>query len=138
MQATDSQEATLSVWGAKAQAELVRTRVGVVGLGSVGSIVAEALSRIGLNDLIYIDFDKIEPRNLDRTMGASNDEVEQLKVRVAASNSRHSSTALNLTLKEIPYSLLTPDGPLGGLGLRCTRVLRRPAVAQTSVEHNCL
>ena len=110
VQATDSQEATLSVWGAKAQEELVRARVGIVGLGSVGSIVAEALSRLGLNDLVYIDFDKIEPRNLDRTMGASYDEVEQLKVRVAASNSRHSSTALRLTLKEIPRSLLTPEG----------------------------
>ena len=110
VQATDSQEATLSVWGAKAQEGLVRTRVGIVGLGSVGSIVAEELSRLGLNDLVYIDFDKIEPRNLDRTMGASYDEVGQLKVQVAASNSRHSSTALNLTLKEIPYSLLTPEG----------------------------
>ena len=110
VQATDSQEATLSVWGAKAQEELTRARVGVVGLGSVGSIVAEALSRVGLTDLVYIDFDKIEPRNLDRTLGASYGDIDELKVQVAAANSRHSSTALNLALKEIPYSLLAPEG----------------------------
>src|SRR5207248_3793166 len=37
---TDSQVATLSVWGQRAQADLVRSRVGIVGLGSVGSLVA--------------------------------------------------------------------------------------------------
>ena len=110
VQTTDSQEATLSVWGPKAQERLVRARIGIVGLGSVGSIVAEALSRLGLEDLVYIDFDKIKPRNLDRTMGASYDEVDQLKVLVAASNSQHSSTAQKLRLREIPHSVLTPEG----------------------------
>ena len=48
---THSQEATLSVWGKDAQEKLVRSRVGIVGLGSVGSLVSEALSRLGLVDL---------------------------------------------------------------------------------------
>ena len=68
--ATASQEATLSVWGQAAQEQLVRARVGIVGLGSVGSLVAEAISRVGLRELTYIDFDTIELRNLDRTTGA--------------------------------------------------------------------
>ena len=55
--ATASQVATVSVWGEAAQQQLVRAHVGIVGLGSVGSLVAEAVARMGLRRLTYIDFD---------------------------------------------------------------------------------
>src|SRR3954447_1303594 len=41
---TESQPATISVWGREAQDDLVRARIGIVGLGSVGSLVADALA----------------------------------------------------------------------------------------------
>ena len=107
---THSQEATLSVWGKDAQEKLVRSRVGIVGLGSVGSLVSEALSRLGLVDLTYIDFDKIEERNLDRTSGATVADIGRLKVYVAADAAAHSSTASKLNLLSIPKSILVPEG----------------------------
>jgi len=70
-----SQVATISVWGAAAQADLVRARVGITGLGSVGSIVAETLSRSGVEHLTFIDHDRLEDRNLDRTLGAYSADV---------------------------------------------------------------
>ena len=45
---SSTQVATVSVWGEEPQADLVRVRVGIVGVGSVGSIVTEALSRTGM------------------------------------------------------------------------------------------
>ena len=108
--ANDRQVATLSVWGEAAQEQLVRARIGVVGLGSVGSLVAEALSRMGLRHLTYIDFDRIELRNLDRTAGATNDDVGRLKVAVAADNTRRSATVAQLDLRLVPHSVLTPEG----------------------------
>ena len=105
-----SQVATLSVWGAPAQEKLVRARVGIVGLGSVGSLVAEALSRIGMICLTYIDFDKIEERNLDRTSGATIADIGRLKVEVAANATRCSSTANKLNLLPVPHSILSPEG----------------------------
>jgi len=107
---TPSQEATLSVWGEAAQEKLVGAHVGVVGLGSVGSLVAEALSRVGMMNLTYIDFDKIEDRNLDRTSGATVDDVGRLKVDVAADATARSSTAERLNLLAIPDSILAPEG----------------------------
>ncbi len=109
---TDSQVATLSVWGDVAQQQLVRARVGIVGLGSVGSLVAEALSRMGLRRLTYIDFDKLERRNLDRTAGSTDADVEAdlLKVQLAARNAVHSSTATNLDLRPVAESVLSPAG----------------------------
>jgi sulfur carrier protein ThiS adenylyltransferase len=40
--------------------------VGIAGLGGLGSAVAIALARIGLGTLILVDFDVVEPSNLNR------------------------------------------------------------------------
>ena len=106
----DSQLATLSVWGQTAQEQLVRAKVGIVGLGSVGSLVAESLSRIGLQNLTLIDFDRIELRNLDRTVGANESDVGLTKVEVAARSARFSSTAERLKLRTVPHSVLKNPG----------------------------
>lgn len=94
--ASASQVATISVWGKAAQEDLARARVGIVGLGSVGSIVAEALSRTGLEKLTLIDPDHIEERNLDRTLGAYPQDVEKKlhKVEIAKRlvNASHTSS----------------------------------------------
>ena len=107
---TRSQEATVSVWGEAAQEKLVRARVGIVGLGSVGSLVAEALSRVGLMNLTFIDFDKVEDRNLDRTSGATVADIGRLKVDVAIDATARSSTAEKLNLLPMPRSVLVPEG----------------------------
>ncbi len=107
---TGSQVATLSVWGQAAQDQLARCRVGIVGLGSVGSLVAEALSRVGIQRMTYIDFDRVEQRNLDRTVGAIAADIGNLKVEVAARSTRLSSTAERFNLRVVPHSVLTPEG----------------------------
>ena len=40
--------------------------VGIAGLGGLGSAVAIALARIGVGTLILVDFDVVEPSNLNR------------------------------------------------------------------------
>jgi sulfur carrier protein ThiS adenylyltransferase len=42
------------------------SRVGIAGLGGLGSTVAMALARIGVGALILVDFDVVEPSNLNR------------------------------------------------------------------------
>jgi sulfur carrier protein ThiS adenylyltransferase len=42
------------------------SRVGIAGLGGLGSTVAMALARIGVGVLILVDFDVVEPSNLNR------------------------------------------------------------------------
>jgi len=66
---TDNRIATLSVWGEEKQALLESLRIGIVGLGSVGSMVAEGLARMGVRNFVLIDHDRLERRNLDRTVG---------------------------------------------------------------------
>lgn len=43
-----------------------RARVGIAGLGGLGSQVAVALARVGVGRLTLVDFDLVEPSNLNR------------------------------------------------------------------------
>jgi sulfur carrier protein ThiS adenylyltransferase len=43
-----------------------RATVGIAGLGGLGSAVSIALARMGLGTLILVDFDVVEPSNLNR------------------------------------------------------------------------
>ncbi len=43
-----------------------KTVVGIAGLGGLGSTAAIALARVGIGKLVLVDFDVIEPSNLNR------------------------------------------------------------------------
>lgn len=43
-----------------------KARVGIMGLGGLGTVVAGAMARIGVGKLILADFDVVEPSNLNR------------------------------------------------------------------------
>ncbi len=43
-----------------------KSTVGIAGLGGLGSAIAIALARIGVGKLILVDFDVVEPSNLNR------------------------------------------------------------------------
>ena len=48
--------------------------VNVVYVMKIGALVAEALARMGCEDLVFIDFDAVEPHNLDRLVTATDSE----------------------------------------------------------------
>jgi molybdopterin-synthase adenylyltransferase len=85
---------TVSAWGPEVQAELAQLRIGVIGLGSVGSMIAEALARTGIGNLLLIDFDAIKEHNLDRVMHATRRDVvlARSKVEVLSRALRESAT----------------------------------------------
>ncbi len=47
-------------------ARMKAARVGIAGLGGLGSVVAQSLARVGVGELILVDFDVVEPSNLNR------------------------------------------------------------------------
>lgn len=101
---------TLNVWGEENHAVLARLRIGIVGLGSVGSVVAEALARMGMTRIILIDFDEVQEHNLDRLLGADGRNLGELKVDVAARQIKRVATAKVIKVWKIPYSLAELQG----------------------------
>ncbi|MGO8695453.1 MAG: ThiF family adenylyltransferase [Rectinemataceae bacterium] len=70
------------ILGSEALATLARSRVAVVGLGGVGSFAAEALARSGVGRLLLVDYDRVEPSNLNRQILALRSTLGRLKVEV--------------------------------------------------------
>lgn len=59
------------MFGAQGQAILGRAKVGIVGLGGVGSILAELLGRLGVGSFVLVDPDRVQPSNLPRLVHAT-------------------------------------------------------------------
>ncbi len=103
---------TISVWGLEKQQAVARLRVGVVGLGSVGNVVAEALARMGIQEIVLIDFDIVERHNLDRLLHAQRSDYlkKRLKVDVVARKLKQSATAADFFVEVAPFSVTEESG----------------------------
>lgn len=99
---------TVSAWGDKAQADLEQARIGVVGLGSVGSIVVESLARMGLGKITLIDFDRVELKNLDRMLTATESDIGDLKTEVAQRRLSAVATTAAPLFRSVPQKISLP------------------------------
>lgn len=107
---TDMMKRTVTVWGDQNHASMARLKVGIVGLGSVGGAVAMSLARMGLTNMVFIDFDHILPHNLDRLDFATKDDLNKLKVDVAKQRALDVATASELCVSAVPYSIVEEAG----------------------------
>lgn len=107
-----SQERTVHAWGEATQADLARLHVAVVGLGSVGMSVFEALARTGIECISAFDFDSVEARNLDRLRGADplDAALRRSKVHVSRRVAMGASTALQPRHEFHELSVCEPAG----------------------------
>ncbi len=55
-------------------------KVLVCGCGGVGSFVAEGLCRSGLGNITLLDYDRVEPSNLNRQMMTTKDNIGERKI----------------------------------------------------------
>jgi len=94
---------TINTWGNKCQRDISGLHFGIVGVGSVGCVIAEALARIGVEKLTLIDPDKIEAHNLDRLLYATHKDIGRLKVDAISQYTKKSATAAKFHIS--PYSL---------------------------------
>lgn len=87
------QKRTVESWGEEKHRIVEGIRIGVVGVGSVGSIVTEGLARIGVRELVLIDHDVVEEHNLDRLLNAGVRDIGRAKTDVAEAAARRGSSA---------------------------------------------
>ncbi|UWU67877.1 ThiF family adenylyltransferase [Bradyrhizobium sp. NC92] len=109
------------LFGDRGQAILARTRVGIIGLGGAGSILAELLGRLGVGEFVLADPDKAEMTNLPRLIAAWRSDasppawlpgriremLRQYKVHMAARNIKRANP--NAKVIALPRDFLDAD-----------------------------
>lgn len=83
MQDMDQFDRTARLMGRRAVATLGQAKVAVFGLGAVGSFATEALARAGVGYLRLVDFDRVEPSNLNRQLYALHSTLGRKKSMIA-------------------------------------------------------
>jgi molybdopterin-synthase adenylyltransferase len=113
----ESLSRTTSAWGEATQADLARMHIGVVGLGNVGALVAEALVRSGVQRLTLIDFDTVKTVNLDRLLNATqrDADLERSKVEVARDALLRHATAEQPRIDAYEWSVAEEEGFVAAL-----------------------
>lgn len=81
--ALQTHDRQVRAFGQAGQDTLSKLRIGLVGLGGTGSVVAQQLAHLGVCSFLFIDPDVVEVTNLNRLVGATLDDVGQPKVGVA-------------------------------------------------------
>jgi len=101
---------TISSWGDSKQEDISRLKVRIIGMGSVGSIVAEALHRTGVYDVVYIDFDLVERKNLDRLLAAGESDIGKYKIEFQKERLEKTNLFSGLNITTVPYSIFEKEG----------------------------
>lgn len=102
----------IRAFGEAGQRRLGHQRVVIVGLGGTGSVIAQQLAHLGINDFLLIDPQLVDGTNLNRIIGASHDDVDKtLKVDVAARVIQ--TIRLGARITKIAQDVLAP-----GIGLQ--------------------
>ncbi|MFT4155192.1 ThiF family adenylyltransferase [Parafilimonas sp.] len=101
---------TISAWGSSTQESFSRLRIGIVGLGSVGSIVAEILARTGIVYFTLIDFDAVEFKNLDRLTNVFESDIGRAKVLAISDGIKRSASSPTVVINACEHSICEKEG----------------------------
>lgn len=95
----------INMFGARGQARLEAAKVGIIGLGGVGSLLAEYLARLGIGQFLLVDDDRVEHSNLSRLVGATEADIGRYKVDLAAEIIHRASPEADVTMLRTDVTL---------------------------------
>lgn len=73
--------------GKTGQKILAKKTICIVGVGALGSVVADLLTRLGIKEIILIDRDYVEPNNLHRQSLFNEQDIGKAKAIAAKKTS---------------------------------------------------
>jgi hypothetical protein len=92
--------------------ELGRLSVCVVGSSGTGSIVAEQVSRLGFGEIILIDYDRMEEKNLNRILNSTLQDAEMRRLKVDVISEAIQSCRSQVSVKAVPKGIGCRDAIL--------------------------
>jgi molybdopterin-synthase adenylyltransferase len=73
-----------ALFGVEGQRRITERRVAIVGLGGLGSHLAQQLAYLGVRRFVLVDYDQVTESSLNRLVGASPSDVGTPKVEVSS------------------------------------------------------
>jgi len=98
-------ERQIKAFGTSGQEALSQIRVGIVGLGGVGSHLAQQLAHLGVQDFLLIDHDCVETTNLNRLVGATDKDVAKKALKVEVAKRLIHQINANARVKQQPLNI---------------------------------
>ncbi|MBW4512445.1 MAG: ThiF family adenylyltransferase [Scytonematopsis contorta HA4267-MV1] len=70
-------------FGKEGQQLISSLKIGIVGLGGTGSLMAEGLARLGVKRFVLVDADRVEETNRNRLLGLTQNDVHNRSFKVS-------------------------------------------------------
>jgi molybdopterin-synthase adenylyltransferase len=106
-----SRQVAFSAWGEDSQLRLAEQRVLVIGLGALGSHMADQLARAGVGHLRLVDRDYVELHNLQRQSLYDEDDAANGRTKAFAAATRlsriNSSIAIDARVQDVNSRTIT-------------------------------
>jgi len=92
-------------FGEEGQKKLAAAKVGIVGLGGMGSQIAQALAYLGVEDFLTVDDDIVEESNLNRLVGALPVDVREKRLKVDVAERMIKQISPDARINKLPVNL---------------------------------
>jgi len=99
---------TAQTFGRKTSLMLSKLSVGVVGVSGTGSPLVEMLYRLGIGELVLVDSDIIEIKNVGRIYNSTMQDAEEKRYKVDVIRDAVTRSRLNTSVTALPYDLFDP------------------------------
>jgi len=96
-------------FGEEGQRRIASVKIGIVGLGGIGSSVAQMLTYLGVQKFLLVDDDIVEESNLNRLIGASSEDVKNKTAKVDVARSLIHSVNPAAEVKELFKNLRSEE-----------------------------
>lgn len=87
---------------------LAKLRAGIVGISGTGSPLLEQLIRLGFGEIVIIDPDIVEDRNLNRILNSTVADVRMGRLKVDVAEAAAIATGLPTRIIKVPSTLMSP------------------------------
>lgn len=100
----------IRLFGHQGQERIEKTRVGIIGLGGLGSHVTQQLAYLGTRVFRLIDSDTVDESNLNRLIGATPEDAEAGRAKVAVAERLIGSLTRDADVEQLPESFICDEG----------------------------
>jgi molybdopterin-synthase adenylyltransferase len=96
-------------FGRELQNRLGELRIGIVGLGAIGSAMVEYLARLGVRNWVLVDSDVVELSNLNRLINATVTDAEKQRPKVYVARSTIRQVAPQAYVRALQTDVFDPE-----------------------------